>query len=491
MNKTILKNSSRLGVGKSLGGWISILLLSGCSQMPAYESPKTELPETDSLIEGAELQALEAEESLWWQQLSGDARLQRWMDQALENNRDLALAQIRLNQAREMLQQSQAGRYPQLNAQGLAATLQSSDETFPSGQGANFQDFSLGALLSYEIDLWGRVRAQVKQSESLLKASEADRAAQALSLRATVAQAYLNLMALNQNLSLAKATVESREQTLKLRQTQLEYGSITPLTVHQAEAELASVQVALHQLEEQRDLQVHALAVLMGLSPKALVEMAEQGVETRPLTELDSLPLADTPAQALLVRRPDVLAAEQRLIAANANIGVARAALFPRISLSGLFGFQSDSVDRLLRDSAIGWNAGASIQAPIFDFGSRRAQVRISEAQQQAMLIEYQQTVRNAFREVLDALTQIQGSQKQLVAQQRQVAALRQSLSLAQKRFDAGYSSYLEILDAQRNLFNAELTQVNMTLNRARAFVSLYKSLGGHWQSDPSLKATE
>lgn len=264
--------------------------------------------------------------------------------------------------------------------------------------------------------------------------------------------------------------------------TQLEYGSVTPLNVHQAEAELASVEIALHQQEVQRNLQLHALAVLVGRSPKSLVEMTSLTINTKELTQVHSLPVAKALPSNLLERRPDILAVEQRLIAANANIGVAKAELFPSISLTGLLGFQSEALDRLFVDDTVSWNASAAINAPIFDYGKRRSQVQISEAQKQALIIQYQQTIRTAFKEVLDALTQLEGSAKQLEAQQRQVIALNQTLDLSQKRFDAGYSSYLEVLDAQRNLFNAKLSQVSMKLNHSTALVNLYKALGGSWK---------
>lgn len=484
MTAQFVNKRSRLGRLKPLAALIPAMMLLGCSQVPVYEKPQTDLPETWQVQNLQKIETVPLEESLWWQQLSGDETLNQLISEALKYNRDMALAQIRLNQARALLRQSQSGRFPELNLTGGLARTQSSDEAYPVGQGDTFGDFSLGALLSYEVDLWGRVEASIKQSEATFKATQADQQSLALSIKAAVAKAYLNLMALNQNLALAENTVKSRQETLQLRQTQLEYGSVTPLTVYQAESELASVQIALHQLEEQRALQQNALAVLIGRSPKALLALASQSpLSVSALTDVNTLPIPKNLPSALLNRRPDIQAAEQRLIAANANIGVAKAALFPKISLTGLLGFQSESLSRLFEEDAIGWNAAANINAPIFDYDRRRSQVKISEAEQQAMLIDYRQTVRVAFKEVLDATTQFESSQKQLEAQQRQVSALYQTLNLAQDRFDAGYSSYLEVLDAQRNLFNAELAQVTMKLNHATALVNLYKALGGDWQA--------
>lgn len=467
-----------------LSSLIPALLMSGCSQIPTYEKPLTELPAAQAWQKAKPSTpiTLAADEKSWWQALSGDATLHTLIDEALRHNSDIALANLNLKQAQLLLKQSESAQLPEVTLTSGLARTQSSDEAYPVGTGATFGDFSLAGLLSYELDLWGRVDALNQQAQANYKATQADQKTVQLTVTAAVAQAYLNLMAFNQNVMIAENTVQSRTETLTLRQTQLEYGSVTPLNVHQAEAELAAVQIALHQKQAQRDLQLHALAVLVGKSPKALTEMAEQNLKTQPLVEYDSLPIPNALPADLLERRPDILAMEQRLIAANANIGVAKAALFPSISLTGLLGFQSEALSRLFDGSSVAWSAGASINAPIFDYGKRQAQVQISEAQQQAMVLTYQQTIRTAFKEVLDALTQLEASAQQLNAQKRQVIALNQILDLSQKRFDAGYSSYLEVLDAQRNLFNAELAQVSMMQNHSSALVSLYKALGGNWK---------
>ena len=474
-----------------LSSLIPALILSGCSQVPTYEKPPTELP-TEQVwqkVKPTTLITLAADEKTWWQALTGDSTLQALIGEALNHNSDIALAKLNLQQSQLILKQSTSAQFPEVSATSGLARTQSSDEAYPMGKGATFNDFSLAGLLSYELDLWGRVDALNQQAQANFKATQADQKTVQLSVTSAVAQAYLNLMAFNQNVKIAENTVQSRTEALELRQTQLEYGRVTPLSVYQAESELASVQIALHQKQEQRDLQLHALAVLVGKSPKALTEMADQNLSTQALVKYDSLPIANAMPSNLLERRPDILAMEQRLIAANANIGVAKAALFPSISLTGLLGFQSEALSRLFNEDSVTWRAGAAINAPIFDYGKRQSQVKISEAQQQAMAITYQQTIRTAFKEVLDALTQLEASAQQLDAQKRQVVALNQILNLSQKRFDAGYSSYLEVLDAQRNLFSAELAQVSMKLNHSIALVNLYKALGGNWKELDSVKS--
>ena len=463
---------------------LPIMFITGCSQIPTYEKPKTELPGLVSLQQHQANIAMQLglDEKTWFAQLSGDQTLFNLINEALKHNSDIQLARLNIEQARLLLNQSASAQYPELSMNSELARTQTNDNMYPLDSGATFGQFSLGALLSSELDIWGRVDALRQQAQATYYATQADQQAVKLSVTAAVANAYLNLMAFNQNVRLAEDTVQSRKETLELRQTQLKYGSTTPLNVHQAESELASVEIALQQQREQRDLQLNALGVLVGRSPKTLIEMTSKTFNTQELTTFDSLPVPEGLSSELIERRPDIVAMEQRLIAANANIGVAKASLFPSISLTGLFGFQSESLNQLFNDQSISWNASAAINAPIFDYGKRQSQVKLSEAQQQAMVIQYQQTLRNAFKEVLDALTQLQASTKQLEAQQRQVTALKQILQLSQTRFDAGYSSYLEVLDAQRNLFSSELAQVTMKRNHSTALVNLYKALGGNWK---------
>jgi len=470
----------------TISALIPVLLMTGCSQIPTYEKPKTELPDQANwkkLPPKVDMQLGQSEQA-WWKQLSGDDRLNSLIDEALEHNSDINIAKLNLQQARSVLTQNKAAQYPELSASGTLGRTKNTLNQYPVDSEYTYGTFSLGALLSYEIDLWGKNDALEKQAQANLQATEADQKAVKLSVTAAVAQSYLNLMALNQNVKLAQDTVDSRKETLELRQTQLKYGSVTPLNVHQAESELASVEIALQLQQQQRDLQLHALSVLVGQSPKALTKMIASGLQTKDLNSLNSLPLPKGLPSELLERRPDIQAAEQRLIAANANIGAAKAALYPSISLTGLFGFSSEALNQLFSDDSIGWTTSAAIDAPIFDYGKRQSQVQIAEAQKQALVIQYHQTIRTAFKEVLDSLTNLQGSAKQLASQDRQVDALEKILDLSQKRFDAGYSSYLEVLDAQRNLFSAQLNRVDLKLNHAKALVNLYKALGGKWQDN-------
>ncbi|MPQ77565.1 efflux transporter outer membrane subunit [Hydrogenovibrio sp. JE_KL2] len=456
------------------------LLLAACSQMPVYEKPKVDMPKVWAESLPTSVQKAQMTEEQWWDSLSGDKVLYQLIEKGRAQNKDIQIAVLRLKQERSYLTQAQAGSYPELDATAGASRTKSSDQTYPVGQGAEYNSYSLGGLLSYEVDIWGRVSSMKASAEASLKATEANKDAVDLSVTAAIANAYLNLRALDHSVILAEDTVTSRKEALDLRKKQLQLGSITPLSVQQAEAELASVQVSLYKLREQRDLQRHALSLLLGESPEKILQDSEKP-DGKKFKDHQVLSVPMGVPSDLLLRRPDVVAAEQNLIAANANIGVARASLFPSISLTGLLGVQSESLSNLFKDDAFNWNVGASLTAPIFDYGKRRADVEISQAEEKEMLIQYQDTVRKGFAETLDALTQYHASQLQLEAQQRQVTALANSLDLAKKRFDAGYSSYLEVLDAQRSLFNAQLSYVNTKLEHYSSLVSIYKAIGGNW----------
>jgi multidrug efflux system outer membrane protein len=460
----------------------AIAIASGCSQMPTYEKPESDLPQTVGQTLQAPGLVVPQNEQAWWAQFN-DPQLKDLLQQALAHNSEYKVAEQRLFQARAALTQGRADRWPSVNIEAGAGAQQTSDMAYPLGQGAEFNSYTLGGVVSYEIDLWGRVSATNQRLLAEYQAMESDREALRLSVGASVAQAYFSLRALDQMVQIAKNTVQSRKENLQLRQRQYELGRLTQLAVQQAEVELSRVEIQLINLQQRRDSQRHALSLLVGDSPLQMVERSRAEDADANFAKAGLPPLPTELQSELLMRRPDIQAAEQRLIAANANIGAARAALFPKLSLNGLVGVSSESFDNLFDSDALQWRAQAGLTAPIFNAGALRAQVQISEAEQRIKLEGYQQTLRQAFAETLDALSLQQRSQDQLAAQHRQVLALRKTLDLAQKRFDSGYSSYLEVLDAQRSLFDAEVAMVETKLNAISANIRLYKAIGGHWQN--------
>jgi multidrug efflux system outer membrane protein len=456
----------------------SALTLLGCAQQPTYSKPQVEWPNTMPALDFKSL----ASEQAWWAQFA-DEQLNEWIRIALQNNADYAIAQQRMQQASLALSQVRGGLLPNAALEVGAANQQTSDQTYPVGTGANFNSFNVNALLSYELDLWGRVASSIKRAEAEYQARAFDQQARRLSLVSQVAQGYFQIRALEQMIEIAKQTVISRKETLALREQQYALGRLTQLAVHQAEVELTRVEIQAIQLQHRLDQQRHALSVLLGETPRAMLarskaELGDGGFEQ---TQLPTLPM--NLSSELLLRRPDIQAAEQRLLAANAQVGVARASLFPKVSFNASVGLGSESLADWFDPDAGQYRLQAGLFAPIFNSGALQAQVKITESEQNAQLIAYHQAIRVAFAEALDALSQQQRSQQQALAQQRQVNALNQALSLAQTRFDAGYSSYLEVLDAQRHLFDAELALVTSKLSALQASLQLYKALGGDWQA--------
>lgn len=335
----------------------------------------------------------------------------------------------------------------------------------------NFQAF-LNA--GWEIDLWGKLRRATEASRADLLSTEEVRRAVILTLVTSVANAYVNLRDLDRQLDIAKRTAKSREESYALFRKRFELGAISELEVYQVKSEYEQALATIPFLEKTIAQQENALSVLLGRNP---------GPISRGKT-IDEFDLPAVPAglpSDLLANRPDIRQVEQDLIAANARIGVARSLYFPTISLTGLFGWASADLSNLFSGPAKIWNFAAPLTAPIFTGGAIRGQVRSTEAVQQQALLRYQQSIQVAFREFEDALVDQKKSREQLEVQTRQVESLRNYARLARLRFDNGYTSYIEVLDAERGLFNAELAMAQTKGALFQALVDLYKTMGGGW----------
>lgn len=470
---------------------VAAAMLAGCTVGPDYERPTMELPgawgspaasaaATPASLGAAEVSTVRPD---WWTSFD-DPVLSRMVDQALTANDDIMLAAARVSEARAILRFTEADRLPQIDAEASAARVRSSgDLTLPGGSRTG-NNFRLAGLLSYEIDLWGRLARADEAARAQLLATEAARDAVRLAVAADTALGYFNLRALDEQLAIAERTVGSREEALTLQQAQFNAGAITELELRQAQGELATARAQVPQLRQARNEQATALAVLLGSTPRAVIEDAIP----RGLT-IDDLPVppilpADLPS-TLLERRPDIRSAEGQLAAANAEIGIARAAYFPRLSLSALLGLESLELDRLFGSGTGTWQIAGGAAAPLFDFGRTEANVRAAEARREQALAQYQGTVRTSFREVVDALGAQETTAERLAAEADQLATRQDTLRLAKRRYDEGYSSYIEVLDAQRTLFQAELDRVAAQRERLAAAVDLYKALGGGWSAPP------
>lgn len=466
MNKT----SSTL-----LGPLAAALFLSGCSLMPAYERPAAPVPAQWPASAGATDQAATtvataADALPDWQGFFGDATLRQLIDTALAQNRDLRVAAFNLEQARAQLGLRRAEQWP-----GVGLGINGSRT--PNNSGGITSNYSGGLLVTaYELDFFGRVASLKEQALAQYLASEAGRQNVRLSLVAGVAQSWLALLADQAQLELARQTLATRESSLGLIRLRFEHGTTSALELSQAESLVENARVALAQFERQRAQDENALALLLGqpLDPGLRAELAPQQLTGLQLPTL----AAGLPSQ-LLTRRPDIVQAEQQLIAANANIGAARAAFFPRITLTTGIGSASSELSGLFKDGSWGFTLAPQLLLPIFDAGRNQAGLDAARAGREAALAQYEKAIQSAFREVADALAGRETLARQLQAQQAQTAADQRRLELTELRLQHGAASQLDWLDAQRSLFASQQALTQTRLAWWQNQVALYKALGG------------
>jgi multidrug efflux system outer membrane protein len=451
--------------------------LAGCMTVgPDYRKPEVQVP---AAWPG---QSTDAPIAVRWWSLYSDPHLDLLVEEALAHNTDLRVAAARVDEARAQLTIARADRLPEVTAGATASRnrfSQNSALAFP-GFSPEYNDYTATLNASWEIDFWGKYRRATEAARAELLASESARDAVQLSLAATVARAYFNLRALDAQVEITRQRIDTRSQALDLEKIRFDAGEASELQYRQTEAETLAAKALLPLLEQQQALQESALAVLLGRSPRALLE---SGVERGAALEALALPPA-VPAglpSDLLARRPDVYQAEQVLVAANARIGVARAAYYPSISLTGAFGFESDSLSNLFSAPARLWQFSASAAQTVFDAGRTSGRVDTATARREQILAQYQGLVQNAFREVKDALVTSRKSAERLAAEQTRVAALRTSLRLATMRYHAGEASLIEALDAERSLLDADLDRVAAQREQLAATADLFQALGGGW----------
>lgn len=450
------------------------LALTACAVGPDYSRPKFDLPASTPTQQASVA-------SDWWQQFH-DPVLDQLISEALQHNQDLALSAAQVDEAAALAGIARAQLLPSLAANAGYQRARTSAETTTAGSPLVSDVRTANLTASWELDLWGKLRRSNEAARATLAASQYNRDAARLSLSAQVAQTYFQMRAFDAQLDIAKRTLDSREASLLLRQKRFKGGMTSELDMRQAESEAASARATIPQLSKSLQQTETALAVLLGRSPRELLEgKLQRGQAIDLLTVPPSIP-ADL-SSSLLERRPDLAAAEAQLIAANARIGVAKAAYFPSISLTGALGSQSLSMETLFSGATRTWSFVGNATAPIFNFGQTGLNVDAASARQRQALAQYQKSVQTAFKETQDALVASSSAREVQEAQTTQLTALNRALHLATLRYDNGYSSYLDVLDAERNTFQAELNLVNAQLDRLNAAISLYKALGGGWES--------
>lgn len=441
-------------------------VLAGCSMMPKYERPEAPVPQAFPYPSG---QLGPAAADLDWQQFFADARLRGLIGTALANNRDLRIAVLNIEQARAQYDIRRADRYPTVGGTASATRAPNTAGNMATNYQANI------AFSAWEIDLFGRIASLSEVALAQYLATEEGRKAAQVSLVATVANSWLNLAADEELLALTQQTLATREESLRLTRLRFEGGASSEIDFRQAQSLTESARATLAQLQRQRALDLNTLGLLIG---RAVPPDYRVGITTEGLS-LPDLP-AGVPSD-VLARRPDVRQAEQQLIAANANIGAARAAFFPRISLTAGFGTASGDLSGLFQGGSWGYTVAPSLLAPIFDAGRNRAGLASAQAGREIAVAQYERAIQAAFRDVADALAGRATLGDQVQALARVVEAEAARFRLARLRYEGGVASYLDLLDAQRSLFTAQQSLVQARLQRLQNQVQLYRSLGGGW----------
>ena len=459
----------------------ALLLFGGCSMAPKLEVTPPAVPENNATVRNAA-----AIDARWWESFD-DPNLNGFVEEALAANDNLLLAANRVAQAQAALGFSRAERYPTVNVGASAYRQQTSGESLSPFSGFTYNNFDLSASAAYEFDFWGKYRNLEASARAQLIATEAERETVRISLIASVAELYFNLISLQRQITVTEETVQAYKESYEYRERQFSHGVIDELTLQQSHALYASAKVTLAGLREEHVLAENAMGILLGRSPKALLEAsyATQTFLPQPLAVPSDL------TSALLTRRPDILSPESHLRAANADIGVARAAYFPTITLTGSAGYGSNEFDTLMNSSAQFWGFGPSLYVPLLDFGRIDSTVEAAEAKKDAAVIVYGQSVKTAFKEVYDALTKIKAAREKLVAQEEANRALDKVLVLSQSRFDSGYGTYLEVIEAKRALLVSRLNLITLNTALITNQITLYKALGGGWQRSEAMKERE
>jgi len=464
---------------KSTASLVCLALLTGCSLAPKYQRPLAPIAETyPASALGSAARAETPVAGPAWEQFFGDARLQRLIGLALENNRDLRIAALNVERVRAFYNIERTALIPSLNATGDGHRQRNPGDLSLTGRPVTQSSYSVGVgMPSYEIDFFGRIASLRDQVLEQYLASDEARLSAQISLISAVARQYLALLATDEQLALARQTLEAAEHSYDLTRQTYEAGVNSELDLRTADAQRASVRASLAALAQQRARAENALVLLVGAPLPA--DLPPPGsLATQKL--IDDLP-AGLPAD-LLYRRPDIRAAEHTLRAANANIGLARAAFFPSVTLTAFGGTASAELAGLFKKGSGQWSFAPSITLPIFAAGRNKAQLDVAWIERRIEVANYEKAIQNAFREVADALAVRGLIDAQIDAQAARAAAAQRRYELTQQRFDAGVDGFLSVLLAQQELFTAQQSLIDARLARLGNLTSLYAALGGGWR---------
>ncbi len=454
--------------------WLTVsllaLTLSSCSMIPDYQQPENPnpLPEKHDVSEQLTVA------DIGWQDFYQDVAVQKLVGLSLTNNRNLQATALRVEQLRAQYRIRRAERLPMLDGNGGYSRQRFSANANEFGQSGIFEEYSVGVgIPSWEIDFFGRLDSLEQAALNEFLSQDATLKSTQLTLVAEVADAYLSWQASLAQLDLAKSTRQAREESYQLINRRYEGGLSSELALRQAETALHEARIAEAEFQQQANQNFTLLELLVGQP----LQKADYPPQWQTADLLRKLP--DNLQSDALLQRPDVNAAELSIKAANANIGAARAAFFPRISLTSSLGLAATNPADLLQSSSRTWQIAPQFSIPLIDWGVNSANLDVAELEKDITVLRYQQVIQTAFKEVYDELEARQTLEDQLSAQQDLTKATARSLELAKKRFDAGVDSYLEVLDAQRSLIDAQLAEIATDLARLRNQLTLYKALGG------------
>ncbi len=450
-----------------------LLLLPGCAIGPDYVRPHVDQPAAWRIQYEA---AADVVNISWWEQF-GDPTLNSLIETALRENKDIRIAAARVDQFLGLLGTTRSRFFPQFGYDAFAQRQQTTENgPVPLGPGMDttFNTFQATLGVGWEIDLWGQIRRATESAQAQVLASEEGRRGIILTLVTNMANGYVTLRALDRQLDIARKTEQSYAEALRIFRLRYKYGTISRLELSQIESQYEIARQAIPEIESLIAQQENLLSVLLGRNPGPIPRGGT----------IDALTIPGIPGglpSSLLEQRPDILRAEQELIASNAEIGAAKALYFPTISLTGSYGGSSAELSDLFDSPSRIWSIGGDLLGPLFSFGAISGQVKQAEALQQQALYRYEQTVQNSFREVDDALVSTTKGREQLAAQENQVKALKEYARVARLQYEGGMTSYLEVQIAEQTLFGAELSSVQTRANVYTSLVNVYKAMGGGW----------
>lgn len=464
--------------------FLFVVLIAGCKLGPNYVRPPVQPP--DQWREHTQIDSTLA--NLPWWNVFQDPQLQELIRIGLAENKDLKIAVERIEEARATYGFTRSDLYPQVDVNGSAAQQETSRDSvikLPKGADTTTPLYQLNASVFWELDFFGRIRRASEAEKAILLSTEEARRSVAITLVADIAQAYMDLRDLDLRLEISRRTLKSSEEYVQLAKLRFDGGLTSELDWRQSEAEYFRTQSFVHDFERLVSQKENEISVLLGRNPSSILRGHSLEEQQLPAEVPAGLP------SALLERRPDIAQAEQILISSNARIGEAKALLFPRISLTGFFGWETTEFSNLVTSPAKTWSIAGNLLQPIFNAGKNKRRVEITESQYRQTLYAYESVILQAFREVEDSLVDYRKSGDRRVSQASRVESERKVLSLAEVRYRGGVSNYLEVLDAQRSLFEAELDSSQSMRDQLVALVRLYKALGGGWNEPAAGPAPE